>query len=62
MMSAFIPSEQRQAVLRDSKLLEGGDKSKCLGSMFTANGQGTAEIRNKIDLARATLSRLKSYP
>ncbi len=57
-MSALIPGEQRQAVLFDGEPLEGVDKYKYVGSMFVANGQGTEEIRSRIDLARSAFSRL----
>ncbi len=59
-MSALIPGEQRQAVLLDGEPLEDVDKFKYLGSMFVANGQGTEEIRSKINLARSAFSRLQS--
>ncbi len=49
-MSALIPGEQRQAVLLDGEPLEDVDKFKYLGSMFVANGQGTEEIRSRINL------------
>ncbi len=47
-MSALNPGEQRQAVLEDVH------KFKYLGSMFVANGQGTEEIRGKMNLARSS--------
>ncbi len=53
-MSALIPGEQRQAVLVDV------DKFKYLGSMFVANGQGTEEIRSRINIARSAFSLLQS--
>ncbi len=59
-MSALIPGEQRQAVLLVGEPLENVDKFKYLGSMFVANGQGTEEIRNRINLARSAFSRLQS--
>ncbi len=36
------------------------DKFKYLGSMFVTNGQGTEEIRSRINLARSAFSRLRS--
>ncbi len=59
-MSALIPGEHRQAVLLDGEPLEDVDKFKCLGSMFVANGQGTEEIRSRINLTRSACSRLQS--
>ncbi len=59
-MSALIPGEQRQAVLLDREPLEDVDKFKYLGSMFVANGQGTEEIRSRINLARSAFSCLQS--
>ncbi len=35
------------------------DKFKSLGTMVVANGQGTEEIRSRIDLARSAFSRLQ---
>ncbi len=61
-MSALIPGEQRQAVLLDGEPLEDVDKFKYLGSIFVSNGQGTEEIRSRINLARSTFSRLHSCP
>ncbi len=58
-MSALIPGEQRQAVLLDGEPLEDVDKFKYLGSMFIANGQGTEDIRSRINLARSAFSRLQ---
>ncbi len=54
-MSAPIPSEQRQAVLLDGEPLKDVDKFTYLGSMFVANGQGTEEVRSRIILARRRL-------
>ncbi len=51
-MPALIPGEQRQAVLLDGEPLEDVDQFKYLGSMFVANGQGTEEIRIRVNLAR----------
>ncbi len=51
------PGEQRQAVLLDGEPLEDVEKFKYLGSMFVANGQGTEEIRSRINLARSAFSR-----
>ncbi len=59
-MSALIPGEQRQAVLLDGEPLEDFYKFKYLGSMFVANGQGTEEIRRRINLTRSAFSRLQS--
>ncbi len=59
-MSALIPGEQRQAVLRDGEPLEDVEKFKYLASVFVANGQGTEEIRGRIHLARSAFSRLQS--
>ncbi len=58
--SALIPGEQRQAVPLDGEPLEDVDKFKYIGSMFVANGQGTEEIRSRINLARPAFSRLQS--
>ncbi len=60
LLSALIPGEQRQADLRDGEPLEDVDKFKHLGSMFVANGQGTEEIRSRINLARSAFFRLQS--
>ncbi len=46
----------------DGKPLEFVDKFKCFGSMFDANGQGTEEIRRRINLACSAFSRLQSCP
>ncbi len=51
--SARIPGEQRQAVLLDDEPLEDVDKFKYLGSIFIANGQGSYEMRSRINLARS---------
>ncbi len=59
-MSALIPGEQRQSALLDNEPLEDVDKFKYLGSMFIANGQGTEEIRSRINLARSAFCRLQS--
>ncbi len=59
-MSAHIPGEQRQAVLLDGEPLEDVDKFMYLGSMFIANGQGTEEIRSRVNFARSAFSRLQS--
>ncbi len=61
-MSALIPGEQRQAVVFDGESSEDVEKFKFLGSMFVANGQGTEEIRSRINLVRSAFSRLQSYP
>ncbi len=39
--------------------MEDVNKFKYLGSMFVANGQGTEEIRSRINLARSAFSRLQ---
>ncbi len=57
-MSVLIPGEQRQVVLLDGEPLEDVEKCKYLGSMFIANGQGTEEIRSRINLTRSAFSRL----
>ncbi len=59
-MSTFNPGEQRQAVLLDGEPLEDVERFKYLGLMFVANGQGTEEIRSRINLARSAFSRLQS--
>ncbi len=51
--------EQRQAVLLEGEPLEDVDKFEYLSSMFVANGQGTEEIRSRINLARSAFSRLQ---
>ncbi len=61
MMSALIPGEQCQAILRDGEALDEVDKFKYLGSMFVANGQCTEEIRSRINLARSAFYRLQLY-
>ncbi len=61
-MSALIPGGQHQAVLLDGEPLEVVDKFKYFGSMFVANGQGTEEIRGRINLDRSIFSRLQSCP
>ncbi len=57
-MSAIISDEEREAVLLDGEPLEDVDKFKHIGSMFVANGQGTEEIRSRINLVRSAFSRL----
>ncbi len=57
-LSALISSEQCQAALLDGEPLEDVDKFKYLGSMIVANGQGTGEIRSRINLARSAFSQL----
>ncbi len=49
-MSGLIRGKQRLAVLLHGEPLEDVDKFKYLGSMFVANGQGTEEIRSRINL------------
>ncbi len=44
----------------DAELLEDVVKFKYLGSMFVANGQGTEEIRSRINLACSAYSCLQS--
>ncbi len=58
-MSALIPGERRQAVLLDRGPLEDVYKFKYLGLMFVSNGQGTEEIRSRINLARSAFCRLQ---
>ncbi len=55
-MSALIPGEQRQTVLLDGEPLDDVDKFKYLGSMFVANGQGTEEIRSRINPGSSALN------
>ncbi len=59
-MSASIPVGQRQAVLLDGEPLEDDDKFNDLCSMFVANGQGTEEIKSRINLVHSAFFRLKS--
>ncbi len=59
-MSSRITGEQLQAVLLDVEPLEDVDEFKYLGSMCVANGQGTEEIKSRINLARSTFFRLHS--
>ncbi len=59
-LSAFIPSEQRQAVLLHGEPLKEVDKFKDIGSTCIAKGQDTDEVRNMIILARSAFSRLQS--
>ncbi len=59
-VSTLVPGEQGQAVLLDGEQLEGVEKFKYLGSIFMANGQGTEEIRSRINLARSAFSHLQS--
>ncbi len=59
-MSALIPGEQRQAILLDGKPLEDVERFKYLCSMFVTSGQGTEEIRSRINLARSAFFRLQS--
>ncbi len=40
--------------------MEDVGKFNYLGAMFVANGQGTEEIRSRINLARSAFSRLQS--
>ncbi len=60
MTSALNPGEQRPAVLLDGAPLEDVDKFKCFGFIFISNGQGTEEIRSRINLARSAFPRLQS--
>ncbi len=59
-MSALVPDEQRKASLLDGEPLEDVEKFKYFGSMFVANGQGTENIRSRINLPRSAFSRLQS--
>ncbi len=59
-MSALIPSVQRQAVLLDGEHLDDVERFEYLRSMFVANGQGTEKVRSRINLARSAFSRLQS--
>ncbi len=59
-MSAHVPDEQRKAFLLDGEPLEDVEKFKYVASMFVANGQGTEEIRSRINLPSSALSRLQS--
>ncbi len=59
-VSTLVPGEHGQAVILDGEQLEGVKKFKYLGSIFIANGQGTEEIRSRINLARYALSNLQS--
>ncbi len=59
-MSALIPGDQRQAILLDAEPLEDVEKCQYLCSMFVAYGQGTEEIRSRINLARSAFFRLLS--
>ncbi len=59
-MSPLIPDEQRQTVLIDCEPLEDVDRFKYLGSIFVAKGQGTEEIRSRINLGHSAFSDLKS--
>ncbi len=52
--------EQRQATLLDGEPLGDVDKFKYLGPMFVTNGQGTKEIRSRINLAQSAFSCLQS--
>ncbi len=60
-MSALVPDEQRKAFLLDGEPLEDVEKFKYIGSMLVANGQGTEEIRSRINLPRSAFSRQQSY-
>ncbi len=60
MTSALNPGEQRPAVLLDGAPLEDVDKFKYFGFIFISNGQGTEEIRRRINLARCGFSHLQS--
>ncbi len=59
-MSAFIPGEQCQAVLLDGEPVEDFEKFKDLSSLFIANGQGTEQIRSRINLTLSAFSCLLS--
>ncbi len=47
LMLTFIPTEQRQVVLLDGKLLEEVHQFEYLGSKFIASCQDNEEIRNR---------------
>ncbi len=49
----------KQTVLLVGEPLEDVENFKYLGSMFVANGQGTEEIRSRINLARSAFFRLQ---
>ncbi len=57
-MSPLIPGEQRQSFLLDGEPLEDVEKFNYLGSMFVANGHGTEELINRINLARSAIPSL----
>ncbi len=59
LMPTLNPHEERQAVLLDGEPLEDAYKFKYLGSRFIASGQGTKQIRNRVNLARPAFSHLK---
>ncbi len=59
-MSALIPGTQRQVGLLDDEPSRSVDKFKYVNSMFVANGQGSEEIRSRINLHRSTFSRQQS--
>ncbi len=54
-MPALIPNMQRQVVLLGAEPLDKGDEFK-----YFSNGQGTEEIRSRINLARSAFYRLQS--
>ncbi len=60
-MSARIPIEQYQAVLLGGSPLENVDKFEYLGPMCVENGQGTEEIKCRINLACSAVSLLQSH-
>ncbi len=51
LMFAFIPGEQRQAVLLANGPSEDVDGFKCLGSIFIVKGHGIWTVRRRIILA-----------
>ncbi len=55
-----IPGEQRKVILLDGESPEDVGNATRLGSMFITNGQGTKEIRIRINHARSALSRRQS--
>ncbi len=56
-MSALTPGTQRQVGLLDDAPSEGFHKFKYENPMFVVNGQGSEEIRSRINLDRSAFSR-----
>ncbi len=52
-MSALTSGTQRQVGLLNDEPSEGVDKFKYVNSMFVVNGQGSEEIRSRINLDRS---------